>query len=360
MPGPAPAVAAVRRAVRAALTGMPPGSLVLVACSGGPDSLALAAAAGFVAPRVGQRAGAIVVDHGLQAGSDRVARAAADQCFGLGLAPVEVIRVDVSASGSGPEDAARSARFAALDAAAARHTAVSVLLGHTRDDQAEQVLLGLARGSGARSLSGMPPTRDGYVRPLLGVTRAQTQAACLEVGLVPWHDPHNADARFARVRARRALADLERDLGPGVTAALARSADLLRDDADLLDELAARARAGLATGGDEPQRSSASAKPASDGRAQRRSQGVRVAHAVGQTQGDVRVPADGLADLPDALRRRVWRILAGEAGARPLSAGHVESLDALVMSWRGQGTVDLPGGVVGERVVGSIHLGSRC
>ncbi len=319
MPGPGPAVAAVRLAVRAAVADLPPWSQVLVACSGGADSLALAAAAAFEGPRTGVRIGAVIVDHGLQDGSAEVAARAADQCRALGLDPVDVVRVDVPDSPAGPEEAARTARYAALADAATRHTAAVVLLGHTRDDQAEQVLLGLARGSGARSLSGMPPTRGGYVRPLLGVSR-----------------------RFARTRARRAVADLERDLGPGLTAALARSADLLRDDADLLDELAGQARAGLAAG-EEPPESSSSAEPSTGGRA----------------QGDVRVSVHAVAALPAALRRRVWRILAAEAGARAVSAVHVESLDALVMAWRGQGTVDLPGGVVCERVAGSIRLGRR-
>ncbi len=342
MPGPGPAVAAVRLAVRAAVADLPPWSQVLVACSGGADSLALAAAAAFEGPRTGVRIGAVIVDHGLQDGSAEVAARAADQCRALGLDPVDVVRVDVPDSPAGPEEAARTARYAALADAATRHTAAVVLLGHTRDDQAEQVLLGLARGSGARSLSGMPPTRGGYVRPLLGVSRTQTQAACAEAGLEPWLDPHNDDSRFARVRARRAVADLERDLGPGLTAALARSADLLRDDADLLDELAGQARAGLAAG-EEPPESSSSAEPSTGGRA----------------QGDVRVSVHAVAALPAALRRRVWRILAAEAGARAVSAVHVESLDALVMAWRGQGTVDLPGGVVCERVAGSIRLGRR-
>ncbi len=340
MAGPGPAVAAIRLAVRSALGELPAWSRVLVACSGGADSLALAAAAAFEGPRAGVRAGAVIIDHGLQDESAEVAARAAEQCRALGLDPVDVVRVEVAASPAGPEEAARSARYAALANAATRHTAAVVLLGHTRDDQAEQVLLGLARGSGARSLSGMPPTRDGYVRPLLGISRTQTEAACVEAGLVPWLDPHNADYRFARVRARRAVADLERDLGPGLAAALARSADLLRDDADLLDELASQARAQLGPVGDTRE-STPPAEAEDDGR----------------TPGEVRVPVGAVAALPAALRRRVWRLLATEAGARSLSAVHVESLDALVLAWRGQGPVDLPGGVVCERVAGSIQLG---
>lgn len=326
MPGPAAAVAAVRLAVRGVLADLPTGSTVLVACSGGADSLALAAAVAFEAPRAGLRAGAVVVDHGLQEGSAHVAAEAAAACRGLGLDPVDVVTVQVADSPAGPEDAARTARYAALAEAATRHTDAVVLLGHTRDDQAEQVLLGLARGSGARSLSGMPPARGRYLRPLLRVTRAHTEAACAEAGLVPWRDPHNADPSFARVRARAALAHLDSMLGPGVGAALSRSAELLREDADLLDELAARARADLGAGSDA---------------------------------GPVQVEATALGALPAAVRRRVWRILAAESGARALSAAQVGLLDALVMAWHGQGQVDLPGGVVAHRVQGTVRLGPR-
>lgn len=321
MPGPAPAVAVARRAVRRTLTGLalPDGALVVVACSGGADSLALAAATAFVAPRLGLRAGAFVVDHGLQPGSDTVAAQAAAKVRELGLDPVEVTRAQVRPAGGGPEEAARAARYAALEAAAALHTASVVLLGHTRDDQAEQVLLGLARGSGARSLAGMPPARGLFARPLLEVSRAQTEAVCATLGVVPWRDPHNSDPTYARVRARRAVAALDADLGPGVAAALARSAELLRDDADLLDELAAQARAAL---GPDP------------------------------------VGAAALAALAPALRRRVWRLLAAQAGAGSVSSVQVGQLDALVVRWRGQGPVDLPGGVVVTRQGDRIQLTS--
>src|SRR5215207_3414871 len=147
-----PPIADVRRAVRAVL---PPAGLVLVALSGGADSLALAAATAFEAPRAGCRAGAVIIDHGLQQGSAEVAARAAAQAAELGLQPVLVRRVAVAPAGEGgPEASARIARYAALDAAAHETGAVLVLLGHTLDDQAETVLLGLARGAGAASLSG--------------------------------------------------------------------------------------------------------------------------------------------------------------------------------------------------------------
>lgn len=322
MTGPHPAVAATRVAVRKALGAIAQThqrGLVLVACSGGADSLALAAAVAFEGPRAGLSAGAVIVDHGLQPGSSAVATRAADQCRGLSLDPVEVVTVLVALSGSGPEAGARDARYQAMGEAAERLGAVAVLLGHTRDDQAEQVLLGLARGSGARSLSGMPARRGPYVRPLLGLSRATTVAACEAAGLTAWVDPHNSDPAYGRVRARALLPLLETELGPGTIAALARSADLLREDADALDQLAAAARAEIGAG---------------------------------------QVEVSGLLSLPRAVRTRVWRLLALEAGCPPgaLVASHLEALDTLVTGWRGQGPIDLPGHVQGHRSGGRVFV----
>ena len=322
MTGPHPAVAATRLAVRKALGAIAqthPGGRVLVACSGGVDSLALADAVGFEAPKAGLSAGAVIVDHCLQHGSSAVAARAAEQCRGLSLDPVEIVTVRVALSGSGPEAGARDARYRALREVAQGVGAVAVLLGHTRDDQAEQVLLGLARGSGARSLSGMPARRGPYVRPLLGLARATTVAACEAAGLTAWVDPHNSDPAYGRVRARALLPLLEAELGPGTVAALARSADLLREDADALDQLAADARDAI---------------------------------------GDGQVEAAGLLLLPRAVRTRVWRLLALEAGcpSGALVASHLEALDTLVTGWRGQGPIDLPGHVQGRRSGGRVFV----
>jgi tRNA(Ile)-lysidine synthase len=321
--GPDPAVAAVRVAVRRALAGLEPGALVLVAVSGGADSLALAAAAAFVAPRQGLRAGAVVVDHRLQQRSAQVAERTAAACRDLGLAPVVVAPVEVPQDGSGPEAAARTARYQALDRVADAEGAAAILLGHTRDDQAESVLLGLVRGSGTRSLAGMAPQRDRLRRPLLLLDRTTTRAACAVLGLTPWDDPHNRDRRYARVRARELLPVLEDALGPGTTAALARSAALAREDADALDEMAARAHAELSAG----------------------------------PRGTDLDAAD-LRTLPDALRRRVLRRAALAAGspAGSLSRAHVLALDDLVTRWHGQGPVRLPGGVSGRRRCGRLIL----
>ncbi|SEP61198.1 tRNA lysidine(34) synthetase TilS [Microlunatus flavus] len=301
------ATLAVAQAVEAALT--PQDTALLVACSGGADSLALAAGVAHVAPRSGRAYAAVVVDHGLQDGSAEVARRAARTLEGLGL-DATVVAVVVAAAGGGPEAAARDARYTALRAVAEDRGA-TLLLGHTRDDQAESVLLGLARGSGARSLSGMAVRAEGLLRPLLGVSRATTRACCAELGLEPWDDPHNADPAYARVRVRaRVLPVLEAELGPGVPEALARTADLLRADADLLDALAAEARE--------------------------------------RVEEDGALDCTGLAALPAALRTRVLLAWLRDLGAHDLIARHVAAVEALVLDWHGQGPVDLPGVRVGR------------
>jgi tRNA(Ile)-lysidine synthase len=310
--GPHPAVAEVRRAVRRGLDGLTAGDLVLAACSGGADSLALAAALAHEAPRHGLRAGGVTVDHGLQPGSAERARRVAAVLAGLGLDPVEAVPVTVVAGpgAGGPEAAARGARYRALDEVARRTGAGAILLGHSLDDQAETVLLGLARGSGARSLAGMPSSRGCYRRPLLGVRRATLRVACDALGLRPWDDPHNADPAYARARVRhQALPALETALGPGVAQALARTAGQLRTDAEALDELAA---------GQVPLL---------------RDSGGWLAGA--------------LAAAPAAIRARVLRTAAIEAGCPPgkLTARHVDALDALVTRWHGQRWATLPGGV---------------
>jgi tRNA(Ile)-lysidine synthase len=341
MPPVDPALAAARTAVRAELADLRPGDLVLVACSGGPDSLALAATVATEARRVGRsvrsrgygvRAGAVVVDHALQPGSDGVADRAAQQCRDLGLDPVVVRRVEVRRGDGGPEAAARDARYAVLEEVAGATGAVAVLTGHTLDDQAEQVLLGLARGSGGRSLAGMPRRRSPYRRPLLGLRRAETEQVCAVVGLDPWHDPTN-DGSLAGAPLRsqvrdRLLPALAEVLGPGAVEALARSADLLRDDADVLDALAADVLAAARVPGDAPRSLVLDVTP--------------------------------LADAPPALRRRALRAAALEVGcaAGTTTARHVEALDALVVRWRGQGEVHLPGGARCARACGRLVLRS--
>ncbi|MDN5756286.1 MAG: tRNA lysidine(34) synthetase TilS [Arthrobacter sp.] len=241
-----PALARARRAILDSV-GSPdpqrPPAFVLIGCSGGADSLALAAAAAFLVGKQQLRAGAVIVDHGLQSGSADVAETAATQLRGLGLEPVLVRRV--APEGSSEADA-RRARYAAFDQALADTGASALLLGHTLDDQAEQVLLGLARGSGPRSLAGMPASRGPYLRPLLRLRRTDTEAICAHEGLEYWVDPSNADTSLLRNRVRHELLPLLEDsLGPGLSEALARTAILARRDADHLDAEAAEALARL-------------------------------------------------------------------------------------------------------------------
>lgn len=341
--GPHPTVAAIRLAVRRVLhdvltASTDPQPLVLAACSGGADSMALAAALAFEAPRLGVRAGAVTVDHGLQAGSDRRAQEVADRLLALGLDPVDAVGVTVareSASAAhgvsytgggrrvGPEAAARDARYAALDATAERRGAAAVLLGHTRDDQAETVLLGLARGSGTRSLSGMAAVSGAggrYRRPFLLLDRDTVRQGCLAQGITVWEDPHNHDPAYTRSRVRHeALPVLEKSLGKGVVEALARTAQLSRDDADALDQWAADAEA----------------------------------DAAGE---DGSLDVVRLYRLPAAVRRRVLRRAAVAAGSPPgfLFARHIEEVDRLVTGWRGQKALNLPGGVAVLRANGRL------
>ncbi|MFJ6002095.1 tRNA lysidine(34) synthetase TilS [Arthrobacter sp. NPDC092385] len=293
--------------------------LVLVACSGGPDSLALAAVAAHLAATGRCRVGAVVVDHQLQPGSGATSYRAAAAVRGLGLDPVEVRAVSVDRDGMGPEAAARSARYAALDEAAARLGAAAVLLGHTLDDQAEQVLLGLARGSGTRSLAGMPARRGLYLRPFLDLRRADTEAICGFYGLDPWHDPTNLDPAYARSRVRgEVLPFLEDRLGPGIAQALARTARILGQDADHLERLSAEAYAFLRIPGED---------------------------------GSVLLPEDGLRALPAALRQRVLALAALELGAFQPSFERLRAAESLLGRTGSAGPVQLGGKVSVHRQV---------
>ena len=306
-----PAVTAVRSAVRRSLRDLAPGATVLVACSGGADSLALVAGAVAARGTGGWRVVGATVDHGLQEESTAQADRVVEQMAAIGVDETVRARVSVQEQGAGPEAAAREARYAVLTEMATHFSASAVLLGHTLDDQAETVLLGLTRGAGARSLSGMRRSFEVFRRPLLDLTREDTETACLVQGLQVWTDPHNADDRFTRVRVRSTVLPLlERELGPGVAANLARTADQLRTDTAYLDEVADAAL--LAT-----------LRPDVPG-------GLDVA---------------GLAELHAAVRLRVLRLAALGAGSPPaeLFTVHLTEVDALVTDWHGQKWVDLPG-----------------
>lgn len=307
-----PAVAEVRLAVRRALGALTPGSVVVVGLSGGADSLALAAAVAFEVPKLDLTAVSVTVDHGLQAGSADTARRAAEAATDLGLV-ARVKRVEVTGDG-GPEAAARDARYTALREAARDAGATAVLVAHTLDDQAETVLLGLARGSGAASLQGMAGEADldgiALLRPLLEVRRATTRAACAADGLEPWDDPHNADLRFARVRVREAvLPVLEAELGPGIAEALARTATQLREDADAFDEMI-----------DET-----------------------IEDLVEHAEAGISVSVPALAANPAALRHRIIRHVVEAEFGSSLTRAQTLEVARLVTDWSGQGPIDLPG-----------------
>jgi tRNA(Ile)-lysidine synthase len=215
------------------------GARVVVACSGGADSLALLA----LTAAAGVAVEAVHVDHGLRAGSDREFAVVADAARALGVR-ARSVGVDVAA-GPNLEARARDARYAALDAARAEAGAAFVLVGHTADDQAETVLLNLLRGSATAGLAAMRDVQGTVVRPLLGLRRADTAEICARLGLAPVVDPMNADARFRRVWLRREVVPaLEAGADRDLVALLARQAEVLREETDLLDSLAAGALAG--------------------------------------------------------------------------------------------------------------------
>ena len=315
-----PAGLAVVQAVDGALNSQD--THLLVACSGGVDSLALAFAARYVAIRRYLEYAAVVIDHRLQEESTEVAARVQQQLDRLGYDDVTVTTVQVDESATvGPEAAARQARYMALDAEA-RARSATVLIGHTLDDQAETVLLGLARGSGGRSLAGMAPRAGHLLRPFLNLRRGTTEQACAELGLNPWQDPHNTDRRFSRVRVRETvLPTLEAELGPGVAEALARTAELLRDDTELLDRLAAEA--------------------------------YRTAEGLGGTDT---LDCTALESQPPALRRRILRLWLLAHGIGDLTLRHIGAVESLIIDWHGQKSIQLPGATV-TRSGGRLSVG---
>jgi len=309
-----PAVADVRRAVRESLAGLnlEPESRVLVACSGGPDSMALAAATIFEAPKLGLRASAVVVDHGLQEASSEVAKTTAANLEQLGLDPVVIETINVRESGNGPEAAARSARYEGLERARKLVGAEVVLLGHNLEDQAETVLLGLTRGSGLRSIAGMQGFDEPkkLLRPLLEIKREVLFQSCADQDIKPWQDPHNKDPKFTRVRIRQLLDTLEAELGPGFAAALARTADLASESDEVLVVMASDL-AGQAT--------------------------------VSSSSTEIRLSVEKLVEALPGLRRRVLFETAIAAGAGSVSRTQVLGIDELITNWHGQNKLVLSG-----------------
>ena len=314
-----PAILELRQAVRFWFEKLPSNSTVCVGVSGGADSLALAIAAKLEADNLKLDLVAVIVDHGLQENSAEVAASAKKKLELIGYSNIFVGKANVVLT-DGIEASARRARYQVFQQALETFGASVLLLGHTKNDQAEGVLLGLARGSGTKSLSGMQEVSGPFIRPFLNIDRSTTQAACVESGIEYWNDPHNLNPEFARVRVREIILPLlEKEIGPGVVDALSRSAKILREDATALDDWADRVFSEV--------------NPA-----------------------DIEISF--LADLPVAIRSRVLRLAIYAAGAPSgsISAAHLAPIEAFVSDWRGQGHTSLPGGVKVCRISGRLSL----
>jgi tRNA(Ile)-lysidine synthase len=304
-----PSQGQLRLAVRTTLTSnTKSGQKLLIAVSGGADSLALAAACEFEAKKLGLKIAAAVIDHSLQKNSDKVAAQTAKTLATLGFEEVIVKKVSVGKAG-GPEAAARTARYTALEAIRQQTKSTFVVLGHTASDQAETVLLGLVRGSGAKSLSGMSEKTGVLLRPLLGIERATTEAFCKDSGIKYWSDPQNQDKKYLRVLIRKhILPFLEKQLGGSVAKSLIRTADQLREDDLFLEK--------------ETEKSfKKCAKVSASG---------------------ISFDAKALEKLPAAILNRVIKKALDAFGSES-SRTHVLAVSDLVLSWHGQKPLALPG-----------------
>lgn len=346
-----PPIARVRAAIRTFLTArsddgaLAAGDLLLVACSGGADSVALASQVAFLAPRLGLRAGLITIDHGMQEGSAEQATRVVELGERLELDPILSSRPQRPEARTGPEGTARDLRYAAFESALDDTGARAVLLGHTMDDQAETVLLGLARGAGTRTLAGMMPIRGRFWRPLLPVRRADTLAACAALDLPVWHDPTNdpdgpwrtavGDPLPRAAVRHHVLPGLEDALGQDPVPPLARTAELLSHDLALLDALAA-----------EHHHLIREAPPR---------EGIGHTPPAGAV---VDLDVEAARALPQALRWRVLRefMIRGGAPAQNIGIGHARAVDALLTQWRGQRGVSVPGDRRAVRSCGRLYI----
>lgn len=311
-------IAKARAAVRQSLTSLNPGDHVVVAVSGGADSLLLAYCLHHEGVELALTINAVIIDHQLQPDSGQVAQVAQRALHKFGINQVEIIPVDVVQK-DGIEADARKARYQALNAHADKVAAQAIFLGHNEDDLAESVLLGLTQGAGTKSLAGMAIHDGRYIRPFLTLTREEIIAACAEAHIEYWSDPHNEDLRFTRVKIRKKIMPLmESELGPGIKSALARSARIFREDSDALDTLTEEIFATIAD-------------PSS-------------------------IDVALLEGLPSALRKRVIRRAVALLGATRISAEHLGWVDALISQWHGQGEVALPSGVTARRESGRLAL----
>jgi len=310
-----PAVADTRRHVRTVFENLGiNGTAVLVGFSGGADSLALLSAVAFEAKRYSTKTIAVIIDHGLQNDSAQVALNAKQTAESLGV-EAEVKTVQVGTEG-GLENAARDARYEALNQAMEEFNAEYLLLGHNLNDQAESVLLGLMRGSGPRSIAGMREVTGSTLRPLLSMTRDELRQACQDQGLEFWDDPHNDDPKFSRVQIRQILSKLEQSGSQGVIQALARTADQMYETEEIIGPL--------------------------------------IEAEIQQINNSKEVDVEFLQSLTTAVRRRVIHKL-GHLNATELSRFHVLEVEKLVTNWHGQKPLNLPGITV-SRVGNHLHF----
>jgi tRNA(Ile)-lysidine synthase len=336
MPGPPEVARVLERVVRSGRRHdlFLPDTTVMVASSGGPDSTCLLHALHRLRRLFRVELMVFHFDHRLRQGSERDAAYAERQAGSLGVPFVVRRATGGPHRGESVEAWARTARYGALTSAATDAGADRVALGHTLDDQAETVLLGLTRGGGVEAVAGMPslgsipPLGFPAVRPLLGVTRDEVVAFNRALRLRPRRDPTNEDRRFLRNRVRLdVLPALERDLDRNVRATLARTAEHVRQDAEYLESLASAA-----------------------------------ATSVAEVRGDeVRLQSGRLAGLPGPIAVRVvrqaLRAAAALAGASESEAGatHIAAVLDLAAGRPGRRT-HLPGDLVAERVRGYVRL----
>lgn len=322
-----PQVAATRKAVRQLISDLTPGTTILVAVSGGADSLALASAANFEGRKLKLNVAAVIIDHGLQLGSDKVAKKAKSRCESLGIEQVVIEKVTVRQSGDGLEAQARESRYKGIEKVRSKLGASWVLLGHNLDDQAETVLLGLARGSGLRSIAAMAKVDSDrkLLRPFLDISSADLRKACKDQDIEYWNDPHNKDDRFLRVKVRKLAENLEKTLGPGFAAALAKTAEIARESDEALSllakELAVKARAK-------------------------------------STASKVQFDIEPLRSAPAALRRKAIHQICLDAGAKNLSRAQVLQIEQLITAWKGQKS-SVISGITVERVANQLVVTSR-
>lgn len=308
-----------------------PGRTVVVAVSGGADSLCLLHAMVRLRRLLRVRVACFHFDHRLRAGSERDAAYVRGQARRLGV-PFVLRRADSGpARGESVEAWARTARYQALFEVVEETTAVAAAVGHTADDQAETVLMALLRGGGLEALTGMEPVSPPVVRPLLGVSRAETEAFCRALRLRPRIDPMNDDPSYLRVAIRRDILPLVSErAGRDVRQAVVRTAGLLRQDARLLERLASEAAEAVVVRDPGPPSGPPEGPP------------VR------------RLRAEALAALPRPLAGRVVREALLDLGCVP-EAAHV----AAVLDLAGNRTgarATLPGGLLARRETGYVAL----